>query len=161
MAFTNKFYDNNNVNKYLDDNYNSLNYIINTPGNGVRPHFIKDPQLRLQKFGGNISDNITDINSSLIGLNKVLSKNIHQPNDGRSGNSSLINPSYKKIFYPSYNEAIIDESRSTMPAWQIRDIENNHWMDYLYNNPQENTEIKFSNNINSRILEKDNYTKKF
>ena len=160
MAFTNKFYDNNNVNFYLNKNNNTLNYIINTPGNGTRPYYINDPQLRLQKFGGNISSNITDINSSLIGLNKVLSKNIHQPNNGRHGNSSLIDNSYKKIFYPSYDEAIIDESRLTMPAWQIRDSENNNWLNYLFNNPQENTEIKFSNNINSRILEKDNFNRK-
>ena len=57
--------------------------------------------------------------------------------------------------YPTINNAITDESRATMPAWQVRDLEQNNW-NYLLDNPQAHTEMTFINNIDSRNLEKDN-----
>ena len=41
-----------------------------------------------------------------------------------------------------------------------RDLETNNWS-YLYNNPQEHTELVFDNNLSTRILEKDNYVPEF
>jgi hypothetical protein len=41
---------------------NSLNYMLNVPGNGSHPSFLTDPHIRLQKFGGNIGRNIVDLN---------------------------------------------------------------------------------------------------
>ena len=137
-----------------DTSSGTLNYMINVPGNGATPDFIADPHIRLQKFGANISTNIVDINSNLKGIDTQLSKEGPVP-DTRD---PTFNDRYMKYVYPSITDAVTDEPRSMMPAWQVRDLEQNHW-DYLPKNPQAHTEIEFDNNINSRRLDKDAYDK--
>ena len=46
-----------------------------------------------------------------------------------------------------------------MPAWTARDLEQVDWY-YPPLNPQENTCMSFTNNLNTRILEKDYFTPK-
>ena len=64
----------------------------------------------------------------------------------------------EKIVYPECNP-VTDESRVTNPAWWYRDLEQNHRY-ILPLDPQENTCIPFQNNLNTRILEKDNFVAK-
>ena len=132
--------------------HNTLNYMINVPGNGSKPDFINDPHIRLQKFGANLSSNLVDINSDLKGINRQLTK------EGTSLDSRdpIFNNTYNKHYFPSHDKAITDEPRSTAPAWQVRDLEQNNW-DYLPNNPQQHTELSFQNNIDTRRLDKDSY----
>jgi len=52
----------------------------------------------------------------------------------------------------------IDETRTTMPAWKLRDVERSRY-DYVHSNPQEHIFTPFKHNLNTRILEKDYYTK--
>ena len=52
-----------------------------------------------------------------------------------------------------------EQSRATNPAWWYRDKEQVDWY-YPPLNPQENTCLPFQNNLNTRILEKDNFTPK-
>ena len=100
MAFTRVFYDKDKVQNRLDEDYNNINYIVNVPGNGMKPYFIDDPQIRMQKFGANLSHNLVDINSSLLGLNQVLSHDQTKPNNGRSGNSEPFDDTFCKINFP-------------------------------------------------------------
>ena len=137
--------------------HNSLGYMVNVPGNGIKPDYIEDPHIRLQKFGANISVNIIDIDSKLKGINDTLTRDT-----GLTRNIGLIpnrdpyfDDAYMRHTYPTINNAITDESRATMPAWQVRDLEQNNW-NYLLDNPQAHTEMTFINNIDSRNLEKDN-----
>jgi hypothetical protein len=58
--------------------------------------------------------------------------------------------------YPTNSELTVTESRTIMPAWTARDLEQVDWY-YLPLNPQENTCIPFHNNISTRIIEKNNY----
>lgn len=153
MSFTRLFYDKNNVNDRLKEDYNNLKYNLHVPGNSSLPYYIDDPQIRLQKFGANLSNNLVDINSSLLGIDKKLSR--HYCNKDNY-NTNKLNNNFSKILFPDYKEAITDESRATMPAWNLRDQENIN-STYLHYNPQIKSEIRFSNNISSRILEKDNY----
>ena len=68
---------------------------------------------------------------------------------------------YKTTYIPNNNYRIInnitDESRTTNPAWELRGLEQNN-MPYLYFNPQQKTELPFTNNLNTRMLEKDYFT---
>ena len=156
MAFTRLFYDKKQVQTRLDEDYNNLNYVVNVPGNGELPYYIVDPQIRMQKFGANLSHNLVDINSSLLGLNQILSHDQTKPNNGRSGNSEPFNDTFSKIHFPSFEKAVTDQSRMMAPAWALRDQEQMNWQ-YLHYNPQVKAEINFDNNVSSRILEKDNY----
>lgn len=123
-------------------------YMLNVPGNGTTPPYIEDPQIRLQKFGANISSRIIDVNTNLLGINRKIGRDC--------GQKSYDNCEYSRIQYPVKCGAVTDESRTMMPAWEIRDLEANRW-NFLHINPQENTERSFENNISSRLLEKDNY----
>ena len=156
MAFTRLFYDKEQVQTRLNEDYNNLNYVVNVPGNGERPYYIVDPQIRMQKFGANLSHNLVDINSSLLGLNQVLSHDQSKPNNGRAGNSEPFNDTFSKILFPSFEKAVTDQPRMMTPAWALRDQEQIDWQ-YLHYNPQVKAEINFDNNVSSRILEKDNY----
>ena len=138
---------------YNQDNYHdSLSYMLNVPGNGTTPDFIDDPHIRLQKFGANLSVNVVDIDSSLKGVDKQLSRE-GPVVDTRD---TFFNDTYMKKTYPTYSQAVTDEPRAVMPAWQVRSLEQNNW-DYLPQNPQNHTEMSFANNIDSRRLDKDSY----
>ena len=83
------------------------------------PDFLIDPQIRLQKFGGNIGEDIVDINSNLLGVNKRLIKYDFTLNS----RDPYIKTTYVKNNYPTINFAITDQSRSVMPSWQLKDLE--------------------------------------
>jgi hypothetical protein len=54
---------------------------------------------------------------------------------------------------------LTDESRATHPAWQYRALPQNR--EYpLFFDPQENTCMQFHNNLNTRLLERDNFIPK-
>lgn len=156
MAFTRIFYDRDRVIKNLDEDYNNLKYSVNVPGNGTNPYFIDDPQLRMQKFGANLSKNMVDINSTLLGLNQTLSRDTNKPNNGRNGNSMPFNNTYNPLEFPSINSAITDQPRAMAPPWALRDLDRIDWK-YLHYDPQQHFEKIFENNVSSRILEKDNF----
>jgi len=144
----------NDKNKIIMDNkfdYDSCNYILNVPGNGLRPSFIKDPYVRMQKFGGNISSNIIDVNSNLIGLDRKIGRDCTQ--------NEYNNNIYSAYNFPEIKETITRQPRAENPAWELRDQEKNHW-DYPLKDPQNHIESPFDNNVSSRILEKDNYMSK-
>jgi hypothetical protein len=153
MAFTRD--DTNKMKLNVDRANDSLSYMLNVPGTGNTPNYIVDPQIRLQGFGGNISVNVVDINSMLLGVNKQLDRDCSVENS-RDPN---FNDTYKQYVYPEMTSAITDQPRAMHPVWQVRDLEQNDWA-YLHENPQANTEILFDNNINSRMVEKDIYAAK-
>jgi hypothetical protein len=152
MAFTRD--DHAEIRCRLNAHNNSLGYMLNVPGNGIYPDYIVDPQIRMQKFGANLSANVVDINSKLLGINKQLNRDHFVPNT-RDPN---FNPIYKRFTYPSIDKAITDQPRTTNPAWQLRGLERTNWDFPLYD-PQAHTQINFAHNINSRQDEKDNFRK--
>ena len=152
MAFT-RDDDVNKTKLDVEQANNSLGYMLNVPGNGTTPDYIVDPQIRLQGFGANISVNVIDINSMLLGVNKQYNKENPMVNT----RDPYFNDTYKRNIYPELTSAVTDQPRAVNPAWQIRDLEQNNWA-YLHTDPQRNTEISFPNNINARMAEKDAYT---
>ena len=81
MAFTRFHDDPCRIQKYLEETTSIGNYEINTPGNGDKPFFISDPYLRMQKWGANLSENKTELESDLMGItrkNSNHSENVKQ-----------------------------------------------------------------------------------
>jgi hypothetical protein len=64
------------------------------------------------------------------------------------------------VEYKSNNTSFTDQTRATHPSWLYRDLEQNHTYPLLLD-PQENVCKRFHNNINTRLLERDNYTPKY
>ena len=142
--------DNAAIRCRLNEYNNSLGYMLNVPGNGTHPDYFTDPQIRLQKFGANLSANVVDINSELLGVSKQLNRDTYVQNT----RDPQFNPIYKQYVFPTINYAITDQPRAIAPTWELRDLERTRW-DYPLYPHQAFTERQFANNINSRQQEKD------
>ena len=158
MAFTRFNYDECRTKKKLQEATGPGRYALNMPGTGPTPCFFNDPQIRMQKWGANLENVINgapiDIDSDLTGRTRQLTKycaNKQFPFKGI--------PVTQKVEYPICGDALTDESRATHPAWQYRALPQNR--EYpLFLNPQENVCMQFHNNLNTRLLERDNFIPK-
>ncbi len=147
MAFTRFHDDTCRINKQLQEMTFLGKYMLDVPGNGMKPLFMNDPFIRQQKWGANLMTNSINLESDLLGLSRNLNR------DNLDNNYKKNKVESNKIKYPVSNETT-EQTRNSNPAWMLRDIENNNW-DYLPLNPQENVCIPFNNNISSRIIQKD------
>ena len=158
MAFTRFNYDECRTKKKLQQQTGPSRYILNVPGNGSKPCFMDDPQVRLQKWGANLKSVVNggpiDIDSDLTGRTRKLTK--YCSKEQFKGNNQL---NVQDIQYPVCNQAVTDQTRATHPAWTARDLPQDHSY-ILPLNPQENTCFTFHNNLSTRILEKDNFVPK-
>ena len=148
MAFTRFKDDPARVNKYLEESTSVGKYHLNTPGNGLNNPYIEDTHIILQKWGANLQSNSLLVENELRNLNRPLTRDLnkHQP----------INTQMYQ--YPVKNFDI-DESRTSLPAWTFR---GNDFMRMDINTRQGKTDtIPFSNNLQTRVLEKDFYTSKY
>lgn len=154
MAATRFFYDDCRTIKQLQQATDPGRWILNVPGNGDKPCYMEDPQIRIQKWGANLRTNVINLESELMGVNKPISRDCLEKD-----NFKQYKVPSKQISYPSCNVNFTEQSRTVTPAWMVRDIEQNNWQ-YLPHNPQENTCCPFHNNISTRIIEKDSFTPK-
>lgn len=151
MSFT-RFHDDPHRIKYeLQISTYSGRYALDTPGPGVNLPYIEDPHLRIQKWGANLMTNDINLESDLFGIGRKL-----QRDNVDTNNYKLYEVNAYKKSYPIQKDAIIDESRATHPAWAYRDLEQSRW-EIPFLNPQANIEKRFHCDIQTRILEKDNF----
>lgn len=147
MSFTRFHDDPCRIKKQLQETTDIGRYMLDVPGNGIKPCFMEDPFIRLQKWGANLRTNTINLESTLLGINNNV------PRDCLTTQNSF--PSSNSIQYPSCMP-MTDQTRSTNPAWNAIDLEQNNFQ-YLPLNPQENICIPFQCNVNTRLVEKDNY----
>ena len=154
MAFTRFKYDDCRTKKALQQATDPGRWILNVPGNGSNPSYMEDPQIRIQKWGGNLRTNTINLESELRGVNRNLGRDCL----GKD-NYTNFNVSNEAIQYPSSSNLTTEQSRATNPAWWYRDLEQNNF-EYPPLNPQTNVCLPFQSNLSTRILEKDYYTPK-
>tara|TARA_B100000963_G_C22315468_1_gene531937 strand:- start:19 stop:522 length:504 start_codon:yes stop_codon:yes gene_type:complete len=158
MAFTRFNYDDARTKKKLQESTGPGRYIMNVPGNGSEPIFFNDPHIRAQKWGSNLREVINggpiDIDSDLSGRTRRLTKYCPKTKFSNNGVPYSIE---KK--YPQNSQTVTDQSRASHPAWMYRDLPQTR--EYpLFLNPQENVCLTFHNNLNTRLLERDNFVPK-
>jgi len=153
MAFTRFHDDPCRIQKRNQEISDQAQWIMNVPGNGDRPCFMNDPHIIPQKWGANLWTNCTDLQSSLLGIDRRVSRDCL----GKDEYPKQFNSS--PIHYPICNSMTTEQSRAIMPAWTARELEQVDWY-YLPLDPQENTCIPFENNLSTRILEKDYFIQK-
>ena len=149
MAFTRFKDDPARVKKYLEESTSVGKYHLNTPGNGLQNPYINDTHIILQKWGANLQSNSLQVENELLNINRTLNRD---------------NKEYNKVNSTMYHFPVntfnIDESRASLPAWTFRDA-SQYRPGILPLNPQYNVTIPFTNNQQTRILEKDYYTSKY
>ena len=157
MAFTRFNDDPCRIYKYLEESTSIGNYYLNAPGNGPSPDYINDPHIRMQKWGANQSINTTEIESKLFRINRRLNNDEIKYNNYENDN---INKHYRVADYNINKTSITDESRTSLPAWTLRDVDSKDLPNnfkYLHYDPQLAIYNPLINNLSSRILEKDYY----
>jgi len=154
MAFTRFKYDDCRTKKSLQQATDPGRWILNVPGNGANPCYMEDPQIIVQKWGGNLRTNTINLESDLKGVNRHLSRDCL----GKDEYQRYDVPN-QAIQYPTCSNLTTEQSRATNPAWWYRDLEQNNF-DYPPLNPQANVCLPFQNNLSTRILEKDYFTPK-
>ena len=158
MSFTRFNYDDCRTKKKLQESTGPGRYSLNMPGNGTSPCFFNDPQIRMQKWGANLETVVNgapiDIDSDLKGVTRKLTKYSQKSQFPNAGV-----PIKEKNNYPICGDGLTDESRATHPAWMYRALPQTR--EYpLFLNPQENVCMRFHNNLNTRLLERDNFVPK-
>ena len=93
------------------------------------------------------------ISADLRGLSRLENRDCLKENCYKENAASS-----QLVSYPSC-KPITDQPRATNPAWEVRDLEQVNWA-ILPLNPQENTCMHFENNLNTRLLERDNFIPK-
>ena len=148
MSFTRFHDDPCRIKKQLEESTGPGRYMVNVPGNGLKPCFMEDPYIRLQKWGANLQTNCINLESNLMGLGRNLNRDCATVNTYTQDKVESM-PSE----YPSC-QPFTDQTRATNPAWTARDLEQVNWC-FLPLDPQENVCIPFQNNLNTRLLESD------
>jgi hypothetical protein len=158
MSFTRFNYDPCRTKKLLEESTGPGRYMLNKPGWGNKPCFFDDPQIRMQEWGTNLrrvpGGAPIDINSDLLGITRPLTKDCTKKEFPFAG----VVFSMKKE-YPTCGQEITSQSRATHPAFLYRDLEQSNRYP-LFLNPQENVCMPFQNNLNTQLLERDNFTPK-
>ena len=150
MASTRFHDDPCRIQKQLQESTGLGRYMLNVPGNGDKPCFMEDPFIRMQKWGANLMTNPRNLESDLLGLTRTSTRDCKDENNYKSRSVAT-----SMIHYPSC-QSVTDQSRATHPAWMYKDLEQVNWYS-LPLNPQENTCMPFQNNLNTRILERENF----
>ena len=154
MAFTRYKYDDLRTKKELQESTGAGRWVLNTPGQGSDMPFLEDPRIRLQKWGANLMSvngrGIIDLSSELDGRSTKITNNY----DRGVNKTTVAQKSVRRKYITQKGST--DETRASHPSWLYRDLEQTRW-EYPLMDPQENVCKHFHNNINTRILEKDNH----
>ena len=158
MSFTRFNYDPCRTKKLLEESTGPGRYMLNKPGWGDKPCFFADPQVRMQGWGANLR-NVPggapiDIDSDLLGITRQLTKDCSKKEYPKTG----ITFSTKKE-YPTCKQEMTSQSRATHPSFLYRDLEQSNRYP-LFLDPQENVCMPFQNNLNTQLLERDNFVPK-
>lgn len=149
--FTSFRNDNARIKKEMEMSSFAGRYALNVPGAGLDLPFMEDPQVRMQYWGANLQSNMVDLEGELFSINRKISRDYNDRDQ------------YKKFTVESQpiqqfssRNPFVEESRSSCPAFVYRELESNRW-ELPWINPQANLEKSFHDNIQTRILEKNNY----
>lgn len=153
MSFTRFHDDPYRIQKQVEESSFAGSYMINTPGPGTDLPFFEDTQVRMQKWGSNMRTNTVNLESDLFGMTRQLNRDLVGFNDYKQNQVYSSKVSYKNT------TPFTEETRATHPAWMYKDLEQTRW-ETPFINPQDNFELQFNNNIQTRILEKDYFVPK-
>jgi hypothetical protein len=150
MSFTRFSSDPARIKKQLDETTFTSRYMLDRPGQGMNLPFMEDPQIRMQTWGANLCHNTVDIESDFLGLTRKTNRDLVDINDHKK-HAIVTQP-----MVWGNSQPFVDESRASCPAFLFRSFENNRWETPLLN-PLNGLEKGFNENIQTRILEKDNF----
>jgi hypothetical protein len=150
MAFTRFHDDPMRISKRLEESTFAGRYQLDRPGPGVDMPFFEEPGQRLQQWGANLRTNTIALESDLRGLTRPLTRHDHLEANDYKKHAAETQP----MAVYSIAQPYVEDTRASHPAWMYRVYEPARW-EKPFLDPQANLEVPFTNNIHSRVLEKD------
>ena len=141
------------IKKQLDESTFMGRYQLDRPGNGTQMPFFDDPQIRLQYWGANLSTNTIHLENDLLGLSRKSNRDLVDINNHQTHAAQTTQITYSRV------DPFIEESRASHPAWTYKNQDHTRW-ETPWLNPLNGVEIPFHTNLQTRILEKDNFVAK-
>lgn len=102
--------------EHLQESTDQGFYCLNVPGNGTNLSYFSDPSLRLQRWGANRHNELVALEGELRGIGNRLSRNT-------PANAPVARPNT----YSSDESEITAQPRATMPAWELRGVDEIRW----------------------------------
>ena len=153
MSFTRFHDDPHRIKKQNEESSFAGRYMLNVPGPGEDLPFFEDAQVRLQRWGANLQENTVALEDDLRGLTRPLNRDLSELNDYTKHSVYSAPKNYHST------QPFVQESRASHPAWMYKDLEQPRWENPMLN-PLNGLEKGFHDNIQTRILEKDNHITK-
>ena len=150
MAFTRFHDDPARISKHLEESTFTGRYQLDRPGPGVDMPFYEEPSQRLQSWGANLRTNTIALESDLRGLTRPLTKHDHLELNNYETHAVETKP---QAIYGNA-EPYVEDTRASHPAWMYRACQVERW-EQPWLDPQSKSIVPFSNNVHSRIIEKD------
>lgn len=158
MSFSRLNYDDCAYKQALKESVRPGDYRVNVPFNFKKNVYAPQPSVRLQRTGASVDKKsfLVDIDSELMGItrkNSKCSEDYYVPCSDKLQYGLSCGDSLEHGvdgFMPA------DDTRLSNPASNLRGTGYNRW-EYLCLNPQAHVEMPFDNNINNRIVSKDNH----
>lgn len=134
-------------------------YALDVPGPGADLGYVQDPSIRLQKWGANLWTDSTPLQSELSGRNRPLNRDcVSSVNATSISTVKRAVSSATPIAYPEETDLTTDQSRTIMPAWQLRDAPQTY-TSYYFDNPHRPVENPFRFGANTKRDMKDAFLK--
>jgi len=151
MAFTRFHDDPERIKKRLEESDYLGRYQLNRPGQGINLPFIEDPNVRLQSWGANLHSDTIQLENELRGYSQPYHRDLVEKKSTFPTNQPIHT-------FPTL-QPFVEESRATHPAWMYKELEQSKW-EHPYLDPQGYLEKPFLENIQTRILEKDSFSRR-
>ena len=151
MAFTRFHDDPERIKKRLEESDYPGNYQLNRPGPGLYLPLMEDPNIRLQLWGANLHSNTIELENELRGYSQPYHRDLVEMKKSVPSNTLIAS-------FPSL-QPFVEESRATHPPWMYKELEQSKW-EHPYLDPQGYLDKPFLENIQTRILEKDTFSRR-
>lgn len=161
MSFNRLNYDTCSYQHTLAESVGPGEYMLTEPPNVKEPCFAESPQIRLQRQGVSVAQNmpLIDVDSELMNLTRAASNcpsRKYVPNGNQCNESHKLQEAKNNLTHGNDCFFQVEDTRLSNPACNLRGTGWNRW-EWLCLDPQDRVLMPFDHNINNRLVAKDNH----
>ncbi len=161
MSFNRLNYDTCSYQHSLAESVGPGEYMLTEPPNVNEPCFAQSPQIRLQRQGVSVAQNmpLIDVDSELMNLTRPATNcpsRKYIPDGNQCNESHKLQEAKNNLAHGNDCFFDVEDTRLSNPACNLRGTGWNRW-EWLCLNPQDRVLMPFDHNINNRLVVKDNH----
>jgi len=161
MSFNRLNYDTCSYQHTLAESVGPGEYMLTEPPNVSQPCFPESPQIRLQRQGVSVAQNmpLIDVDSELMNLTRPATNcpsRKYVPDGNQCNENHKLEEAKNNLEHGQDCFFSVEDTRLSNPACNLRGTGWNRW-EWLCLNPQERVLMPFDYNINNRLVVKDNH----